>query len=149
MATQLTFVFVPLGPKGLRPQRGRPLADAEIRDLYRQLRDIKRVALALKVHERRVRPVVQDLIASARRATYAERRMPTRSTGGVPRSSLVPPGTRYRCHCCGALVVSTAEEPETTCRSGTRAPWMQALNPFTPDERMGIRRPIDTSIPSR
>jgi len=151
MATQLSFVFatVELGPKGMRPKRGRPIADEEVRELYRQLRDIKRVAITLKVHERRVRPLVRDLLDAARRATYHERRAPTRSTGGIARFSLVPPGTRYRCQCCGCLVISRIEVPETICPHGTRAPWLQAINPFTADERMGVRPPIDTSTPHR
>lgn len=142
--------LVELGPLGLRPKRGRPVARDEIRDLYLQFGDIKRVALHLKIHEKRVRPEVRDLMHLVRERQWSQRRRSRRvQTESRTIVLEVPYGTRWRCPCCHALVVISEQHPEPECPRGTRAPWLPALNPFTPEERWLTGAPFDPSIAIR
>ena len=125
MDQQLSFAFT----RVKRP-RGRPVDPSEIRTLYLQFRDIKRVSTTLKIHERRVRPHVQDLVRAKREP---RERIPTG----------MPAGMRWRCACCGVTCTVEEDQPEPMCHRGTRAPWLPAPNPFTDAERKTVRRPID------
>lgn len=137
-----------LGPLGMRPKRGRAVDREEIRALYLQLGDIKRVALHLKIHEKRVRPEVRDLMAHVREQQWSRRRRSVRVRDDNRLVVLeVPYGTRWRCPCCHVLVVVTEEHWEPVCPKGTRAPWLLAENPFTPDERWLTAQRIDLSLP--
>lgn len=92
------------------------MTDAEIRQVYREERAIKRTAARCHVAQVRVARVVADLVEEVMGKTRPPRYRDDHATFVANRDRQAL--RRWRCH-CGVI----ASGP--TCHHGHRAPWMQ------------------------